>query len=232
MRRLFVLVVLAALVTQAGAEEMVLRARMVDANGKPVTGAEVFLYVSPDVRRPADFISPKGGSDGRTELRVPAKQYHAVARLRSGDYYGPLGGSDRHSGDPLVIEPAPSQDLEFVLYDIREAAKRRQKSEIRVRKVRVSVVDADGKGVPEAYVTAATGKETGNLPAYVSAGADAEGKTVIHLPPGDYAVAGWRGFPPPGKAAGQKVVVGEGPEAALVIRLEPPAPSVPAGNAK
>jgi len=72
---------------------------------QPVAGAEVYLYDSKQVKRPADFISPKTKTDGSYKLTVPAGVYWAVAILRrTGPSFGPLQVGDKHSGEPLVLD--------------------------------------------------------------------------------------------------------------------------------
>src|SRR6185369_3419698 len=89
---LFVLVLLNILSPTAGAalETFVLTGRIVNIDAKPVSGAEVFVYDSAAIRRPADFISARTGSDGRFSLTLPRQKFWVVARVRSGDKFGPL----------------------------------------------------------------------------------------------------------------------------------------------
>jgi hypothetical protein len=88
--------------TSRAEERALLKGTVFDIKAVPVEGAEIFIYDSTDVRRPADFISAGTGKDGSFQMDLPAGIYWAVARIRSGDQFGPLMPGDKHSGDPAA----------------------------------------------------------------------------------------------------------------------------------
>ncbi|HEY3360116.1 MAG TPA: carboxypeptidase-like regulatory domain-containing protein, partial [Polyangia bacterium] len=105
--------------------------RVVDPAGAPVAGAEVFFYASANTKRPADFISPPTGPDGRYAAALPAGRYWAVARVRrGGPGPGPLAPGDRHSGAPETIDVrAGARGMrDFVVADLREMVRRSRKT--------------------------------------------------------------------------------------------------------
>src|SRR6185369_4937558 len=59
-------------------------------SGEPVKDAELYIYGTSNTRRPADFISPKTGSNGAYRLVLPKRAYWGVARIKKGERYGPL----------------------------------------------------------------------------------------------------------------------------------------------
>src|SRR3954454_4750861 len=91
--------------TAIASDTFKLRAKVVDVQGNPVEGAEVFMYDTFVTRRPPLFISPKTDTAGSAELVMPVAKYWAVARVRQGEKFGPLGIGARHSGEPAEVEP-------------------------------------------------------------------------------------------------------------------------------
>lgn len=179
------------------ADEVRVVGKVVDIEGKSVAGAELFMYGSPNTRRPADFISAKSGSDGVTVLVVPKGVYWGVARVRSGKF-GPLQLGDLHSGEPTEIDAATADvETEFVVADIRDAGRRKGNIREGRLKVQVSVADAAGKPVSHAYVFADSNREVAGVPAYVSPWADSEGRCTLYLPAGKpYLLGAATVFPP------------------------------------
>lgn len=166
--------------------------------GEPVRDAELYLYGTPNTRRPADFISPRTGSNGAYRLILPKAVYWGVARIKRGERYGPLMPGDRHSGEPVRIDPDSdaSLTLDFIVADMQELAQKREKG--RTELIELSgTITKGGKAVSDAYVFARTGKIAATLPEYFSGWTDESGRYSIKLPPGHYHLGCATGFPPP-----------------------------------
>jgi hypothetical protein len=180
------------------AETFVLTGRVSSLSGEPVADAEVYLYTGANTRRPADFISAKTDRNGAYRMVVPRASYLAVARVKKGERYGPLMPGDRHSGEPVRVapddEPVTTQD--FTLADMRELAQKRKKSLEDLAEVAGRVLDAEGKGVTDAYVYARTNRLTLTTPEFFSAWTGREGHYRLLLPPGRYYLGIAREFPP------------------------------------
>lgn len=194
-------------------ETFTLTGQILDIDAKPVTGAELFVYDSAVIRRPADFISARSGKDGRFSLVLPRQKYWAVARVRSSDKFGPLLPGDRHSGEPLILEPDETAELiqDFTVVDIREAVRQKQKIRSDFLSVTGHVVDQYGKPVRDAYAFALSEQAVRGVPDYVSAWTVENGEYTIYLPPGRYFLGVSKKFPPvPGTAAKQELLLTSG----------------------
>ncbi|HEY5973440.1 MAG TPA: carboxypeptidase-like regulatory domain-containing protein [Geobacteraceae bacterium] len=169
-----------------------------DPAGQPVADAEVFLYTSSNIRRPADFISPKTDRSGRYAIEIPQGDYWVVARIKRGERYGPLQSGDRHSGEPVHLQPADMAEmaLDFAVADLRELAQRRQIGGTALVTISGRVVTRTGEPVPGVYVTASTRQSTIELPAYVSSWTDVDGNYALAMPPGNYYLGIEKNFPP------------------------------------
>lgn len=185
-------------VNSSAAETSALKGRVTDIKGSPVEGAELFVYDSPRVRRPADFISPKTDKEGRFQIDLPAGKYWVVARVRSSGEYGPLMPGDKHSGEPLDIEliSGRAAEYDFIVSDIRETA--RQKQKIRQDYIKVTGRIVDEKGVPVriAYAFAYKNRISPQFPDYISSWTDEEGNYTLYLSSGKYYIGAGRSFPP------------------------------------
>jgi hypothetical protein len=179
-------------------DHALLKGTVLDIKEMPVEGAEIFIYDSPDVRRPADFISAGTGKDGTFQLDLPAGIYWAVARLRSGDQFGPLMPGDKHSGDPVEIELAPGEELEhdFTVVDIRETARLKRKTREDYIRIKGRVLDTHNNPVEKVYVIANKDKECPLIPDYLSAWTDNKGHYILYIPRGRYYIGYARSFPP------------------------------------
>ncbi|HEY3309015.1 MAG TPA: hypothetical protein VGJ93_11220 [Desulfuromonadaceae bacterium] len=180
-------------------ETVVVTGQISDIDGKPVAGAELFVYDSEIIRRPADFISPRTGKDGRYRLILQRRNYWAVARVRSGDKFGPLLPGDRHSGEPQILETQDSAELQqnFIVVDIREAVRQKQKVRSDYQKISGRITSKKGSALPERYVFAGQDPTVHGLPEYISAWSDAGGGFTLYLPPGHYYLGISDHFPPP-----------------------------------
>lgn len=182
----------------AAQENMLLTGRVLDVNARPVSGAEIFVYDSLTIRRPADFISARTAEDGRFRMTLPRRIFWAVARVRSGDKFGPLLPGDRHSGEPLPLEPGDTEELrqDFTVVDIREAVRLKQKVRMDFLAVSGRIIDQSGKPVREAYVFASSGRTLREIPEYISAWSGENGDYTLYLPPGRYFFGASKVFPP------------------------------------
>ena len=179
-----------------------------DSAGRAVKDAEIFIYDSATIRRPADFITPRTGSDGIFSICLPSGEYWVVARVRKGDKFGPLLPGDRHSGEPAEIDPAddPKVTLDFTVADIREAAQTRPKTREDFFRLSGRVLDQDGKPVGNAYVFARNEAAAEKVPSYISSWTDERGEYVLFLPQGKHLVRGALQFPPEPKVEGSEAV--------------------------
>ncbi len=197
----FLLTFFSLVLSPAGAADLsLLHGRVVDFGGNPVAGADVYVFDSPDVRRPADFISDRTSANGQYRLKILPGNYWAVAIQREdGRRFGPLSSSDRHSGSPIQIEIESGRDLEmdFTVLDLKEAALRDRKRNENLLRVSGRVLDPDGRPVAMACVLADPRSRPGSVPAYVSGWTDQEGNYLLFLPKGVYYFGASLGFPPP-----------------------------------
>jgi len=179
----------------------VLQGRIVDITEEPVSNAEVYIFDSPDVKRPADFISNRTGEDGAYQVQLPPGNYWATAVFRqSGGRFGPLAYGDKHSGDAVAFEVAAGvkRNMDFMVVNLREAARKHQKKSADLIRVTGKVRHESGSPAAMAYAMAHKMEQFGNLPDYISAWTDEQGDYTLYLPPGRYYLGASLGFPPKG----------------------------------
>ena len=196
----------------SGAEDTdLLRGTVTDVNGKPVAGAEVTLYRGKNVKKPADFASPRTGPDGLYTVTAPPGHYWAVAMLRQGERrFGPLELGDKYSGEAVEVEikAGAKARQDFVVMDLREAAQQHRKRNKDLVRLRGRILDRNGRPLALAYAVADRQPQFKELPAYLSAWTDASGDYILLLPPGKYYLAAQTGFPPaPELTLGQEVTL-------------------------
>ncbi|WP_372770118.1 carboxypeptidase-like regulatory domain-containing protein [Pseudoalteromonas sp.] len=182
-----------------GAEPAIIEGKIVDIAGNPLKNAEVYVFDSPDVKRPADFISNRSAGDGRYRVQLPSGNYWAVAIFRkSGSRFGPLGSNDKHSGEPVAvtISAGDSRVLDFVVMNLREAARKHQKKSSDLIRISGRILDAKGNPVSMAYAMAHSNKQFKDMPEYLSAWTDESGFYELYLEPGKYFLGASVGFPP------------------------------------
>jgi len=199
---IFCLTLLSATIGFCSEDTFTLQGVVSTLSGEPVQSAEIYVYSSANTRRPADFISSKSGTDGVYRLILPRATYWGVARVKKGERFGPLQPGDKHSGEPVKIEPdaEKSVTLDFTVADMQELAQRREKGG-EEQLIEISgTVTANGTGVAGAYVYARTGRINATLPEYFSGWTDSTGKYRLKLPAGSYFLACDKTFPPAGNS--------------------------------
>ena len=151
-RSYLLLIFLTLLLVPAGSManlSLVISGRIFDVSGTPVKGAEVYVFDSDNVKRPADFISPTTTGSGDYMLRVPPGKYWLVAIQRFGKArFGPLGKDDRHSGDPISVDGSTTKTeitTDFTVMSLREAAKQDQKRSENLVRITGRILDSKGK---------------------------------------------------------------------------------------
>ena len=184
----FILAVTSLCGAEAGNVE--LHGRIVDIMAQPVAGAEVYLYESKQVKRPADFISPKTKTDGSYKLTVPPGVYWAVAILRQkGPSFGPLQIGDKHSGEPLVLnlKNRKMKEVDFTVMDLRDAVRHSRKRSEELFEIQGRILDAHEKPLAMAYVIAdSRSTPATEFPLYISAWTGIDGKYTLYLPAGAF----------------------------------------------
>lgn len=194
-----------------GSESHLLKAKASDIGGKPLAGVKLFLYDTPNVRRPADFISNLSDTAGKMELNLPPAKYWGVARFKADGKYGPLLPGDKHSGEPVEIDMTDALvSADFVIADIMELGQKKRASATDALRLKGRILDSKGSPVANCYVFANRGKDFTEMPDFISAWTDADGIYEIYLPPeGAYYLAASREFPLRNDASVSKMVAVE-----------------------
>lgn len=189
---LIVVVCLQACVFPAfAAQTHVLKARVFDIEGRPMEGAKLFLYDSPSVRRPADFISSLSDRAGQLQIVLPPGKYWVVARFKSDGKYGPLMPGDKHSGEPLEVDMTGSGvDADFVVADLRELGQKKRANATDALRLKGRVTDTQGAPVAHAFVYVNRLKDFSELPDFLSAWTGDDGRYEVYLPPDAIYYAG------------------------------------------
>jgi hypothetical protein len=176
----------------------IFKGRVLDNDGKPVEGGEVFVYETPQIRRPADFISPRSNKDGLYRTELPTGHYWVVARVRGDAGYGPLSIGKRHSGEAVEIEGADGSEvvLDFIVADVREMAKSQRKTTEDYCRVEGRILEQGGKPAQGVYAFARGEKSKAQLPDFISPVSDDEGRYIIYIPLGRFCLGAAATFPP------------------------------------
>jgi hypothetical protein len=195
------IIILAALLINSQAlaiETSIFSGQVVDLNKKPVEKAEIFLYNTENIRRPADFISATTDSSGQFRMPLPVGKYWAVARVRKGEKYGPLMPGDKHSGDPLVIEISINETTQetFTVVNLAESSRLNKKTSGEFYKIQGKIVNQQGDAVKPAYATANRNALSPQIADYLSAWTDEQGHYLLFLPTGTYYLGFAQTFPP------------------------------------
>jgi carboxypeptidase family protein len=204
---LFILLTTAVCLFPADAsagEKVTLTGRVRDVAGKPVEGAEIFIYSGAEVRRTADFISSPSDTEGRYSIFLPPGTYWCIARYRkNGARFGPLMPGDKHSGEPMEIEVSRGPVLaDFAVADLKEAASLiKKKTREDYVKITGRILERDGKPARGVYVIASTTRSITKIPDYLSPWTDDTGRYTLYLPRGKYYVGVSASFPPDPRTA-------------------------------
>lgn len=181
-------------------DNIILSGRVTALSGEPVADAEIYIYATNNTRRPADFISPRTGSNGIYRLVIPKASYWAVARIKRGERFGPLRPGDRHSGEPIKIEFDTDSSVaqDFVVADMQELAQSRTKGRADLVEITGVITSAD-KPLSGAYVFARSDRISVTIPGFFSSWSDSRGEYKLRLPPGQYYLGVGTEFPLPDK---------------------------------
>jgi len=196
---IFCLTVLSATAVYCAEDTFALQGVVSTLSGEPVQNAELYVYSSANTRRPADFISSKSDRNGVYRLVLPRATYWGVARIKQGERFGPLQPGDKHSGEPVKIEPDTEKSvaLDFTVADMQELAQRREKGGDEQQLIEITgIITSNGTAVAGAYVYARTGRISATLPEYFSSWTDSIGTYRLKLPPGNYLLGCDKVFPP------------------------------------
>jgi hypothetical protein len=185
--------------TAGAADNFLFRGQIVDTANRPVSGAEVYVFDSGSIKRPADFISNRTVEDGNFRVELPPGKYWALAIMRhSGATFGPLGKEDKHSGEPIEIGTPDKDEIRhnFTIMDLQEAARANQKRNETMVKVTGHVLDRNGTPTAMAYVMADSRQHFGRMPRYLSTWTGTDGSYTIFLPIGKFFLGATKDFPP------------------------------------
>ena len=184
--------------TASAEETAILKGRVSDLEGRAVEGARIFVYGSPVVRGPADFISAGTDKEGMFRMIVSPGKYWVVARLKKTEGYGPLLPGDKHSGEAVEVEIASRSEvtMDFIVADLKEAIKIKTKSRERPFKISGRIIDEQGSPVTNAYAFANMHEKVEGIPDYLSSWVDDEGRYTLYVPTGRYYIGGAATFPP------------------------------------
>ena len=166
------------------------KAGVVDVEGKPVKGAYIFFYDSADTRRAVDLVSPVTDKNGYCQKEVPPGRYWVLARLKSNASFdmGPLMIEDKFSGDPLQVEVVPDQELrlDFIVMDLLDTIRTKSKIREDLNKVTGRVVNEKGEPIADVFAYANRHQSPLSVPDYFSAWTKLDGSFTIYLPKGKY----------------------------------------------
>lgn len=204
---LYAMMILFPTASLQAAENITLQGRVTSLSGEPVADAEIYVYSSKNTRRPADFISPKTGNSGAYRLTLPKASYWAVARVKKGERFGPLQPGDKHSGEPIMVEPDTEAIVSqnFSVADMQELAQNRAKGREELLEVS-GLISRNDKPLAGYYLFAKTDWISATNPDYFSAWTDVSGRYSIKLPPGRYFLGAATVFPPTDKSTKLKEI--------------------------
>lgn len=178
----------------------VINSTVVDVDGKPVAGAYIFFYDSPDTKRAVDLVSPVTDANGFCRKEIPPGSYWVLARLKEDADFdmGPLMIGDKVSGDPLEIEVKPGDvvDLKFTVLDLLDTIKVRTKKRNDLNRISGHVYDTKGKPLGGAFVFANRHQQKVTMAKYFSAWTEDDGAYTIFLPNGAYFLGVKTSFTP------------------------------------
>ena len=170
-----------------------------NVSNKPVMGADVYVFDSPNVKRPADYISNTTGENGRFQITLPQGKYWVVATKRQNRArFGPLGKDDKHSGDPVELDLVGKKTFEhdFEVLNLREAAWKNRKRNAELFRISGKIVSHNGEPVAMAYVLVDKNRQFKDFPDYMSTWTDNDGKYELYLPAGSFYIGASLSYPP------------------------------------
>ncbi len=192
---------LPALNRVALAEKMpIIESHVMDVDGKPVVGAFIFFYDSPDTRRAVDLVSPVTDKKGYSVKEIPPGRYWALARLKKeGDFdMGPLMIGDKVSSDPVEIDVKHGDklSLDFTVMDLLDTVNVSTKRLKGLNRITGRIVNGKGETVAGAFAFANRHDQPVTMPSYFSAWSDKQGDFTIFLPDGSYYLGAMKIFAP------------------------------------
>lgn len=164
----------------------------VTTDGKPVSGAFVYVYTDPDTGLvgPSYGAAARTGEDGSFSVALPAGRYWLAARHRAdGSRSGELSAGDLNGafpGNPVNLPLGKTLDLgdlplREVDAGVRDARMAKGKFAPTGTGFTGRVVDPEGRPLSGLYVFAyLDGRMTGK-PAYISAPTGEDGRFALHL---------------------------------------------------
>ena len=130
-----------------------------------------------------DFMYDAPG--GKASIELPPGKYWGVARFKADGTYGPLLPGDKHSGEPLEIDMiGGNAEVEFVVADIMELGQKKRAAATDAIRLKGRVLDRQGQPLANAMVFAGRTSEYVELPEFVSAWTEGDGRYELFLPPG------------------------------------------------
>ncbi len=188
--------------------KVVISGQITDLKGRPVEGGEVYVYGSPNTRRPADFISPKTGKDGQFKVVLQKGKFWVVARVRKGEPYGPLMPGDKHSGAPEEFELGAETNIthNFIVADLKEMALQTRKTRQDFFTIQGQILKKDGTPLANRYVVAMRQKSSSRLPDFISGWTTSSGQYTFYILRGRYWIATAAKFPPSIDVHRQRVI--------------------------
>ena len=176
------------------------KATVTDVAGKPIKGAYIFFYDSPNTKRAVDLVSTVTDKNGYCEKAVPPGRYWVLARLKARGNFdmGPLMIEDKFSGDPLEIEVVVGEELtlDFTVMDLLDTIITKTKKREDLNKVSGRVVNEKGEALEGVFAFANRHKSSLTVPDFFSAWTESDGAFVIYLPTGKYNLGAAASFNP------------------------------------
>ncbi len=177
-----------------------IKSTVVDVNGKPIQGAYIFFYDSPDTKRAVDLVSPVTDKKGFCQKEIPQGSYWVLARLkREGDFdMGPLMIEDKVSAEPKEIKVSTGEvlELKFTIMDLLDTIRTSTKQRNDLNRITGVIKNDNGEVQAKAFVFASSHNRPSLMPGYFSAWTGDDGRYTLFLPDGKYYLGISRSFAP------------------------------------